>query len=97
MADMKEQLDRSISVNPAGDEQDANHRPARSDAGTDESIAERMERDPENRQARLDRGLDESMDASDPISTTQPVHNHGPAPSSGYDEDAERKRQEQNR
>lgn len=62
----------------------------RGDAGGDESIAKRMERNPESSQARLDRALDESMDASDPPSSTQPVHSNGPAPSSGYDADKER-------
>lgn len=58
------------------------------DAGTDESIAERLYRNPESKEARLDRGLDESMDASDPPSTTQPVHSHSSTDlpeSSGYD------------
>ena len=64
------------------------------DAGSDESISERLEKNPESKQARLDRALDESMDASDPPSGTQPVHNHGPAPSSGYDEAAETAREE---
>jgi hypothetical protein len=64
------------------------------DAGSDESISERLEKNPESKQARLDRALDESMDASDPPSGTQPVHNHGPAPSSGYDEAAERDREQ---
>lgn len=63
----------------------------RQDAGRDRSIGKRLARDPESRDARLDAGLDESMDASDPPSSTQPVHNHGPAPSSGYDADAERR------
>ncbi|WP_294295070.1 hypothetical protein [uncultured Sphingomonas sp.] len=63
------------------------------DAGRDESIAERLERNPENKDARLDRALDESMDASDPPATTQPIHSHSPAPSSGYDEEAEKARQ----
>lgn len=64
------------------------------DVGSDESISERLEKNPESKQARLDRALDESMDASDPPSSTQPVHNHGPAPSSGYDEAAEKAREE---
>jgi len=64
------------------------------DAGSDESISESLEKNPESKQARLDRALDESMDASDPPSGTQPVHNHGPAPSSGYDEAAEKAREE---
>ncbi|MFZ3484602.1 hypothetical protein [Sphingomonas sp. 3-13AW] len=63
----------------------------RRDAGQDESISERLERNPESKDARLDRALDESMDASDPPASTQPVHNNGPAPSSGFDAEAERK------
>lgn len=63
----------------------------RRDAGHDESISERLERNPESKDARLDRALDESMDASDPPASTQPVHNNGPAPSSGFDAEAERK------
>ncbi|WP_343519722.1 hypothetical protein [Sphingomonas sp.] len=67
------------------------------DAGTDSSIEERLEKNPESKQARLDRALDESMDASDPPATTQPVHSHQPAPSSGYDEEKERKLAEERR
>lgn len=52
----------------------AGSRTPSSDAGTDESIAERLKRNPESKEARLDRALDESMDASDPPSSTQPVH-----------------------
>ena len=61
----------------------------RGDAGTDESIAERLEKNPESKQARLDRALDESMDASDPPSGTQPIHSHHAAPSTGYDAEKE--------
>ena len=64
------------------------------DAGQDESINRRLERNPESKEARLDTALDESMDASDPPSSTQPVHSHQPPPSSGYDAEAERKRRE---
>lgn len=67
------------------------------DAGTDSSIEKRLEKNPESKQARLDRALDESMDASDPPATTQPVHSHQPAPSSGYDEEKERKIAEERR
>ncbi|WP_375398518.1 hypothetical protein [uncultured Sphingomonas sp.] len=63
-----------------------------SDAGRDESIAKRLERDPDNKDARLDASLDESMDASDPPSATQPIHGNDPPKSSGFDEDAERRR-----
>ncbi|MCM8730649.1 hypothetical protein ACFO8O_06665 [Hephaestia sp. GCM10023244] len=62
------------------------------DAGQDESIARRLKRNPESKDARLDTALDQSMDASDPPSSTQPVHSHEPAPSSGYDAEAEHKR-----
>ncbi|WP_337846151.1 hypothetical protein [Sphingomonas sp.] len=61
----------------------------RGDAGTDESIAERLEKNPESKQARLDRALDESMDASDPPSGTQPVHSNQAPASTGYDADKE--------
>lgn len=67
------------------------------DAGTDASIEERLEKNPHSKQARLDRALDESMDASDPPATTQPVHSHQPPPSSGYDEEKERKIAEERR
>ena len=81
----------TLSVAPNAGNQE---RDPRQDAGQDESIARRLQRDPESTEARLDNGLDESMDASDPISSTQPVHNMGPAESSGYDEEAEKKLQE---
>jgi len=63
------------------------------DAGQDESINKRLARNPESKDARLDTALDESMEASDPQSATQPVHSHEPAPSSGYDLEAEKRRQ----
>lgn len=68
--------------------------PAKGDAGQDRSIEKRLEKHPESKEARLDRGLDESMDASDPPASVQPVHQHQPPASSGYDEDAERKLRE---
>ncbi|WP_445193504.1 hypothetical protein ACT009_06400 [Sphingomonas sp. Tas61C01] len=64
--------------------------PGRDDAGQDKSIARRLEKNPESKDARLDNALDESMDASDPPASTQPSANE-PAPSSGFDEEAERK------
>lgn len=81
----------SLSVAPAGTESRG-----RSDAGSDKSIGERLDRNPSSKEARLDNALDESMDASDPPSSTQPIHNQGPAPSSGYDADAERQRADGN-
>ncbi len=74
---------KSTELNPA-------HHPDQR-AGQDESIAERLEANPEDVDARLDAGLDESMDASDPPSSTQPVHSTEPAPSSGFDEKGEEK------
>ncbi len=66
-------------------------RDPRQDAGQDESIQRRLQRDPENAQAQLDNGLDESMDASDTPAALQPgTSSSEPAPSSGYDEAAER-------
>ncbi len=93
MTKIEDTVEETMSVAPGKDGE--GHHPG--DAGRDESIAERLERDPESKQARLDRALDESMDASDPPATTQPVHSHGPAPSSGYDEEAERKLREAKR
>jgi len=84
-----------LSVAPGPeDAETAEERPApvvSADAGTDESIAQRLERNPESKEARLDRALDESMDASDPPASTQPVHSHSIPESSGYDEKAEEK------
>jgi len=83
----------SLSVAPDGEQASNQERNPRKDAGQDEAINARLEENPEDKDARLDAGLDQSMDASDPLSSTQPVHSQDPAPSSGYDEDAERARQ----
>lgn len=61
----------------------------RQEAGQDKSIAKRLDKHPESKDAQLDNALDESMDASDPPATTQPGRGE-PAPSSGYDAEAER-------
>ena len=84
-------------MNDSNEAKDENQDVKRGDAGTDSSIEERLEKNPESKQARLDRALDESMDASDPPATTQPVHSHQPAPSSGYDAEKERKIAEERR
>jgi hypothetical protein len=68
----------------------------RQDAGQDKSIEKRLKKDPENEDAQLDRGLDESMDASDPPSATQPGTSGEPPKSSGFDEEAEAKLQQDN-
>jgi len=85
----------SQSVAPGDPEENrAIHHP-RQEAGQDASIAERLERNPESKEARLDAALDESMDASDPPSSTQPVHNHEPPESSGYDAEEEARLKEE--
>jgi hypothetical protein len=71
---------------------DVQGQPGHGDAGQDESIKRRLERNPASRDAKLDTGLDESMDASDPPASVQPGQRHDPAPSSGYDAEAEAKR-----
>lgn len=92
MTEIADTVDKTMTVAPDGDTEEGTPGQQR-DAGNDESIARRLERNPESKEARLDRALDESMDASDPPASTQPVHNHSPAPSSGYDEEAEKARQ----
>jgi hypothetical protein len=84
-------------MNDEDDIKSDNSEHRRGDAGTDSSIEERLEKNPQSKQARLDRALDESMDASDPPATTQPVHSHEAPPSSGYDEEKERKIAEERR
>jgi len=93
MTDTQNPIDQkaldSLAVAPGDPEENqAIHHP-RQEAGQDASIAERLERNPESKEARLDAALDESMDASDPPSSTQPVHNQEPPESSGYDPDEE--------
>lgn len=84
-------MDR-MAVAP-GDPSEAEHiQHPRQDAGQDASIAKRLEKNPESKEAQLDTALDESMDASDPPSSTQPVHSHEPPASSGYDPEAEARR-----
>ena len=61
----------------------------RQEAGQDTSIEARLEKNPESKEAKLDRALDESMDASDPPSSTQPVHSIDPPASTGYKPDAD--------
>lgn len=90
MTDIDTRALDSLSVAP--DEKSAGCDP-RQEAGQDRSIGKRLQKDPGSNDARLDNALDESMDASDPPASTQPIHNHGPAPSSGYDEAAEEARQ----
>lgn len=66
-------------------------RDPRQDAGQDKSITKRLQKNPDSVDARLDNGLDETMDGSDPVAISEPDGSE-PAPSSGYDEEAERSR-----
>ena len=45
----------------------------------------KLKKHPEDKQAQIDVGSDQSMDASDPLSATQPGGND-PVPSSGFPE-----------
>ncbi len=87
--------DRALdSLSVAPDDQDGaegNGRDPRGDAGQDKSITKRLQKNPDSVDARLDNGLDESMDGSDPVSVSDPSRSE-PAPSSGYDDEAERQR-----
>jgi hypothetical protein len=69
--------------------QDGALRDPRQDAHQDKSIERRLQRDPSDPDAKIDAGSDESMDASDPPAAAAPGSQE-PAPSSGYDEAAER-------
>jgi hypothetical protein len=86
--------DRALdSLSVAPEEQDAgSSRTERQDAGQDKSITKRLQKNPDSADARLDNGLDETMDASDPVSISEPGDGGEPAPSSGYDEDADKGR-----
>jgi hypothetical protein len=62
-------------------------RPAH-DASDDKKLA----RNPSDEDAKLDVALDETFPTSDAPSNTQPGKGKDPAPSSGYDEEAEKAR-----
>ena len=91
MTDISQSAIDSLSVAPDSEEQPMVDE--RQQAGQDKSIAKRLEKNPGSADAQLDNGLDESMDASDPISSTQPGHSTEPPASSGYDPAAEQDRQ----
>ncbi|MDO6413702.1 hypothetical protein Q4F19_04835 [Sphingomonas sp. BIUV-7] len=55
----------------------------------DASDSKRLQRDPSDEDAKLDIALDESFPTSDAPSNTQPGKGKDPAPSSGYDPEAE--------
>jgi hypothetical protein len=58
----------------------------------DASDDARLRRNPADEDAKLDVALDETFPTSDPPSNTQPGKGKDPAPSSGYDEKAEKAR-----
>ena len=90
-ADMEGALD-AMSVAPQASNNSA--RDPRQDAGQDRSIEKRLRKNPHSVEAKLDEGLDETMDGSDPVSIIQPGKSSTePAPSSGYDPEAERRLQ----
>ena len=57
----------------------------------DASDSKQLQRNPSDEDAKLDVALDESFPTSDAPSNTQPGKGKDPAPSSGYDPDAEAK------
>lgn len=56
----------------------------------------RLKRNPSDEDAKLDVALDETFPGSDTPSNTQPGKGKDPAPSSGYDAEAERSRERSN-
>lgn len=60
----------------------------------DASDDKRLKRDPADEDAKLDVALDESFPTSDAPANTQPGKGKEPAPSSGYDEKAEKARKD---
>ena len=57
----------------------------------DATDSKRLQRDPGDEDAKLDVALDETFPTSDAPSNTQPGKGKDPAPSSGYDAEAEQK------
>lgn len=97
MGDNRQDIDQALdgmSVAPAPEASNNAARDPRQDAGQDEAIEKRLQKNPGSVEAQLDHGLDETMDGSDPVSIIQPGKSSDePPPSSGYDAEAERKRQ----
>ena len=58
----------------------------------DASDDKALQQNPKSEDAKLDVALDETFPTSDPPSNTQPGKGSDPAPSSGYDPDAEQAR-----
>ncbi len=62
--------------------------------GKDASDSKVLRDNPSDEGAKLDIALDETFPTSDPPSNTQPGKGKDPAPSSGYDEEAEAARKD---
>ena len=85
---MSEDINDTAGESPAPPEV----RPAR-----DASDDKRLQRDPGDEDAKLDVALDETFPTSDAPSNTQPGKGKDPAPSSGFDADAEERLAQQQR
>ena len=79
--------DAANDAEPANDD-----RPAVADVreAHDAEHSKALRDHPEDEDAKLDVALDETFPTSDPPSNTQPGKGKDPAPSSGYDPEAER-------
>jgi hypothetical protein len=53
-------------------------------ADPERELEQKLRRNPEDDDAKVDVGSDESMDASDPLSSSQPGCSDEPVPSSGF-------------
>jgi hypothetical protein len=87
-ADQDPRLDKALDTISVAPPEPAEDKPDVRDAH-DAGHHKELARDPSHEDSKLDVGLDESFPSSDPASATQPGHND-PAPSSGYDEEAEK-------
>ena len=68
-----------------GKKQDSVH-PAVHSGDPEREFERKLKRNPEDQDAKVDVGSDESMDASDPLATSQPGQDDDPVPSSGFPE-----------
>jgi hypothetical protein len=59
--------------------------------GRDSADDARLRHNPGDEDAKLDVGVDETFPASDPTAASQPGRSNDPAPSSGYDPEAEKR------
>jgi len=80
--------DISTDTDISGKDRTTPHIRTAHDASEDPKLA----RNPRDEDAKLDVALDESFPTSDPPSNTQPGKGKDPAPSSGYDVEAEKAR-----